>query len=73
MPRVADSTDTVYVEQWVVNIGQQVNEGDPLLAVETDKAVVTVPAPVSGVVLELLVPEQAEITTGEAIAVVEVT
>ncbi len=72
MPRVADSTDTVFVEEWLVQVGQQVTEGDGLLAVETDKALVTVPSPLSGTVVELLVDEQVEIKTGTAITVLEV-
>jgi pyruvate dehydrogenase E2 component (dihydrolipoamide acetyltransferase) len=73
MPRVADSTDTFVVQEWLVQVGQVVAEGDSLLSVETDKAVVSVPAPVAGTVLELLVPEESEVTTGQPIAVFEVT
>lgn len=72
MPRVADSTDTVYVEEWVVRVGQEVAEGAPLLTVETDKAMVTVPSPIGGNVVELLVAEQNEVKTGAAIAVLDV-
>ena len=72
MPRVADSTDTVYVEEWTVAVGQTVDEGEPLLTVETDKAMVTVPSPLGGTVVELLVGEQDEVKTGAAIAVLDV-
>ena len=71
MPRVADSTDTVFIEEWTVTVGQQIGEGDPLLTVETDKAMVSVPSPLGGTVLELLVAEQTEIKTGEPIVVLD--
>lgn len=72
MPRVADSTDTVYVEEWVVQVGQVLAEGDPLLTVETDKAMVSVPTPLGGTVLELLVAAQADVQTGTPIVVLDV-
>lgn len=72
MPRVADSTDTVYVEEWTVAVHQAVKEGDPLVTVETDKAAVSVPSPVTGTVVELLVPAQSEVRTGDPIAVIDI-
>jgi pyruvate/2-oxoglutarate dehydrogenase complex dihydrolipoamide acyltransferase (E2) component len=72
MPRVADSTDTFIVTEWSVAVGQQIAEGDALMSVETDKAVVSVPAAVSGTVVELLVAEDDEVTTGQPIVVVDV-
>lgn len=73
MPRVADSTDTVYVQEWEVEVRQAVREGDPLLAVETDKATVSVPSPMAGTVVELLVTAQAEIKTGDPIVILDVS
>jgi pyruvate/2-oxoglutarate dehydrogenase complex dihydrolipoamide acyltransferase (E2) component len=70
MPRVADSTDTFIVTEW--SVAQQIAEGDALMSVETDKAVVSVPAAVSGTVVELLVAEDDEVTTGQPIVVVDV-
>jgi 2-oxoglutarate dehydrogenase E2 component (dihydrolipoamide succinyltransferase) len=72
MPRVADSTDSVYVEEWMVQVGQTIDEGDALLSVETDKVTVTVPSPMAGTVVELLVAEQDQITTGTHIVVLDV-
>lgn len=73
MPRVADSTDTVVVEEWSVAVGQRVAAGESLLSVETDKAIVTVPAAVSGTVVELLAGTNDEVTTGQPIAVFDVS
>ncbi len=50
-----------------VKAGDQVNEEDPLITLESDKATMDVPAPVSGQVLDVLVKLGDELSTGSAI------
>lgn len=71
LPKVADTGDEVAVEEILVAVGDSVGQGDPLLAVETDKAVVEVPSPVAGTVVEVLVSVGDEIRTGDRVAVVD--
>lgn len=71
MPRAADTVDEVVVTEWVVAPGGQVAVGDPILRVETDKALVDVPSPVAGTLAEHLVAIDDEITTGTPIAIIE--
>jgi len=71
MPRAADTVDEVMVSGWVVAVGADVAAGDPLLRVETDKALVEVPSPVAGTLVEQLVAVDDEIATGTPIAVIE--
>jgi len=71
LPRVTDTVDEVVVVEWERAPGQSVATGDALLRVETDKALVEVPSPVPGVLIEQLVAVDDEITTGAAIAVIE--
>lgn len=71
MPRAADTVDEVVVSEWVVAEGSTVAEGDPILRVETDKALVEVPAPMGGTLVQHLVAIDDEITTGTPIAVIE--
>ena len=71
MPRVAETVDEVVVVQWLVEPGEAVSEGGALMTVESDKAVVEVPAPVSGKLIEHLVSVDQEVATGTPIAVVE--
>lgn len=71
MPRVAETTDEVVVEEWLVEIGSTVIEGDPIMRVETDKVSVDVPAPIGGTLVEQLVTIDQLIVTGAAIAVIE--
>jgi pyruvate dehydrogenase E2 component (dihydrolipoamide acetyltransferase) len=71
MPRAADTVDEFVVSEWVIEPGTAVAAGDPIMRVETDKAVVEVPAPVAGTFVEQLVAVDDEITTGTPIAVIE--
>lgn len=71
MPRAADTVDKVMVSEWAVTPGDSVAAGDPLIRVETDKALVKVPSPVAGVLVEQLVSVDDEITTGTPIAIIE--
>lgn len=52
---------------WYVAIGGSVNEGDPLVELETDKVSVEVPAPASGVLTEILVAADGEAKPGEVL------
>ncbi len=71
MPKVADSVDEVTVVDWTRAVGEAVGAGESLLRVETDKAIVEVPSPVDGTVLELLADVNADVSTGMPIAVIE--
>lgn len=71
MPRVADTVDEVVIAEWLVEIGARVEIGDVLMNVETDKAVVEVPSPVSGVLIAQLVAVDDEVVTGTPIAQLE--
>jgi pyruvate/2-oxoglutarate dehydrogenase complex dihydrolipoamide acyltransferase (E2) component len=71
MPRAADTVDEVMVSEWVVEPGATIAVGDPLIRVETDKALVDVPSPVAGTLVEQLVSIDDEIATGTPIATIE--
>jgi pyruvate dehydrogenase E2 component (dihydrolipoamide acetyltransferase) len=51
--------------------GQSVSEGQPVMELETDKAVVEVPSSVSGVVREIKVKEGQKVKVGEVIFTLE--
>jgi len=71
MPRAADTVDEFVVSEWLVEPGATVAAGDPIMKVETDKALVEIPSPVAGTFLEQLVSIDDEISTGDPIAVIE--
>lgn len=71
MPRAADTVDEVVVSEWVVTPGAVLEVGETLMTVETDKAMVEVPTPVAGRLVQQLVAIDDEITTGTPIAIIE--
>jgi pyruvate/2-oxoglutarate dehydrogenase complex dihydrolipoamide acyltransferase (E2) component len=73
LPRLGETVDEVVVMEWEAQVGDEVAEGGVLLRVETDKAVVEVPSPVAGRIVEQVVSEGDEITTGDVVAFVEST
>lgn len=71
MPRVSETIDEFYVVEWLVAVGQQVAEGEVLLRVETDKAIVDVESTATGTLVTQLAEVDAEVTTGSDIAVIQ--
>lgn len=71
LPRVGETVDEVVVMEWEAALETEVAVGDVLLRVETDKAIVEVPAPVAGRLVEQSVAEGDEIATGSVVAILE--
>ena len=71
LPKLGDTADEVLVTEWAVEVGDEVNVGDPLMSVETDKLEVDVPSPVAGRLVEQLVLAEDELTVGAPIAIIE--
>jgi pyruvate dehydrogenase E2 component (dihydrolipoamide acetyltransferase) len=65
LPDVGEGLTEGELLAWLVQEGDQVKEGQPLARVETDKAIVEIPAPRDGVVLQLRFAEGAVIHVGE--------
>src|SRR5690349_24315953 len=57
LPQVELNMESVVVLRWLVGVGAFVEADSPIMEVETQKATVEVPAPVSGFVRKLLVKE----------------
>jgi len=71
MPKVADTADNVIVSEIRCLSGAFVHQGDVLIVVETDKAIVEVPSPVSGQVARILVSVDEEVSTGSPIVLID--
>ncbi len=70
MPNLgSDMTEGVLLN-WTKNVGDQINIGDVIAEIETDKATVEVPAEVGGVVLSLLGEPGATLKVGSVIGTV---
>ena len=68
MPRLSDSMEEGTIVQWLVRDGDHVDEGQPLVEVETDKASVVYEAQAAGVVLALRASEGESVPVGAPIA-----
>ena len=72
MPKVGDAVDEVVISAIHVLRGATVEKGDILFVVETDKAQVEIPAPVNGVISNVLIAVGDEVKTGAATVVIEI-
>ena len=69
-PDVGEGIAQGEIVRWLVARGDQVRADQPLVEVETDKAVVEIPAPRAGTVLRLPVAEGETIQVGEILALI---
>ncbi|MBT6320240.1 MAG: dihydrolipoyllysine-residue acetyltransferase [Porticoccaceae bacterium] len=67
------SEDQIDVIEISVAIGDQVEEGDTLLVLESDKATMDVPSSHSGTVIKIIAAEGDKLTTGSEVAVLQVS
>ncbi len=70
VPAVGESISSGVVSVWHKKSGEQVNAGDPLFTLETDKVSTEINAEKDGV-LKTLVAEGAEVKIGEVVATIE--
>jgi pyruvate dehydrogenase E2 component (dihydrolipoamide acetyltransferase) len=68
LPDVGEGIAAAEIIEWHVAVGDAVKEDQPLVDVETDKALVTIPCPTDGVVLELRGEPGEMIPVGELLA-----
>ncbi|GMI55802.1 hypothetical protein ScalyP_jg4554 [Parmales sp. scaly parma] len=52
VPTMGDSITEGTIIEWSVNVGEQVNEGDVIALIETDKVTVDIKADIAGVLME---------------------
>ena len=69
-PDVGEGIHEGRIVEWLVAEGDTVAEDQPLLKVETDKAVVEIPSPHSGVVLKIRVAEDSLIHVGDELILI---
>lgn len=65
-------SDSVEVIEICVAVGDDISEGDSLVVLESDKASMEIPSPVTGKIIELKLKEGDKTTEGDALAVIEV-
>ena len=71
LPPIAEGIDKANVSYWHRMVGDEVKEGEDLVELVTDKATFNLPAPVSGIMKEILALEGDEVKVGQILARVE--
>ncbi len=70
LPDVGEGVHEAQIVRWLVREGDQVEENQPVLEVQTDKAVVELPAPTGGTVTRLNVKTGDIVPVGEVLFVI---
>lgn len=68
MPQLGESVEEGTITKWLKNIGETVEEFEPLIEVNTDKVDTEIPSPASGVLLETMVSEGETVKAGTLLA-----
>ncbi|HEY7257225.1 MAG TPA: biotin/lipoyl-containing protein, partial [Solirubrobacterales bacterium] len=70
MPRLSDSMEEGTILQWLKQVGEEVEVGDELVEIETDKANMAYESDVAGTLTEIVAQEGDTLPIGSVIAVV---
>lgn len=68
MPDIGETIDEGTVEEWLIEVGEEVEKGEPILTVEVDKATLEVAATADGVLVRRLVEVEQTVRSGDALA-----
>ncbi|MCK4841708.1 MAG: 2-oxoglutarate dehydrogenase complex dihydrolipoyllysine-residue succinyltransferase [Methylococcales bacterium] len=71
VPSLPESVSDATLATWHKKIGEFVNKNDNLVDLETDKIVLEVPAPKSGILTDILHQDGAIVVAGEVLAIME--
>src|SRR6266498_777719 len=71
MPKLGESVTEGTIGKWLKRPGERVEKYEALLEVTTDKVDTEVPAPESGILREIAVPEGTTVRVGTLLAVLE--
>lgn len=68
-PDIGEGLTEGEIVRWLVKEGDEIKEGQPLVEVETDKALAEIPSPRTGVILKLLAKEKEIVKVGQVIVI----
>ncbi len=71
VPSLPESVSDATLATWHIKPGETVNKGDNLVDLETDKIVLEVPAPESGILTKIIQQNGAIVVAGDILAVLE--
>jgi len=67
MPQLGETVTEGTILRWLVKVGDEVKEDDPILEISTDKVDTEVPSPFNGKVTSLLVEEGETVEVGSSL------
>jgi pyruvate dehydrogenase E2 component (dihydrolipoamide acetyltransferase) len=70
LPDLGEGLTEGEIARWLVQVGQEIKEDDPLVEIATDKTTVEIPSPVAGVVTQILVGEGDVVPVGTVLVVI---
>ena len=70
LPAMGESVSEGIVSRWLKAVGDDVEEGEPVVEVTTDKVDVEVPAPATGQLAEIVAAEGETVAVGATLAVI---
>ncbi|MGM0667826.1 MAG: dihydrolipoamide acetyltransferase family protein [Bacteroidota bacterium] len=73
IPDIAENVESGLVAGILVSEGDKVEEDQPLVEIETDKAATDIPSPYSGTVSEIKIKEGDEVKVNQVIMIIETT
>ncbi len=68
-PDIGEGLTEGEIVRWLVKEGDEIKEGQPLVEVETDKALAEIPSPRTGVILKILAKEKEVVKVGQVIII----
>jgi 2-oxoglutarate dehydrogenase E2 component (dihydrolipoamide succinyltransferase) len=72
LPQLGESVSEGTVTRWLKQVGETVTADEPLVEISTDKVDTELPAPVSGVLLSIIVAEDSTTEVGSILGVIGV-
>jgi pyruvate dehydrogenase E2 component (dihydrolipoamide acetyltransferase) len=69
-PDIGEGLTEGEIVRWLVKEGDEIKEGQPLVEVETDKALAEIPSPRTGVILKIMAKEKEIVKVGQVIVVI---
>ena len=70
MPQMGESIFEGTVTRWLKKAGDLIQKDEPLLEISTDKVDAEIPSPLSGILIEIRVPEGATVEVNAVLAVI---
>lgn len=72
MPKLGESIIEATIIKWIKNVGDQLEEDDPIVEIATDKVDSEIPSPVEGKLVKLLFKQGDVVAVGTVIAIIDI-